>query len=86
MAKKLTVTEETSPVETLVNYDKTSLSIVPEGNKRFSLVSIPYNSETKQVGEMEVLGQNLDRFEAESAFKIEAVKRVFRVMMPENAK
>lgn len=64
-------------------FDNVTLGILPEGNKRFSLVQVPINTETKAVGPAEILESGLDRFEVEAAFKVRVVKNVLSNTVPE---
>ena len=50
-----------------------ALSIVKTGDKIYAVVSVKFNLETKEAGEVTILHKDLDLYEAQYQFKMEIV-------------
>lgn len=73
-ATKETKTEVEATVEKVTNktFANSALSIVYNGNKRYSVVSVPF--EGTVAGTPKVIEDNLDLYEAQHVFKVQTVK------------
>jgi hypothetical protein len=74
MAKKIEANIAVINVETIKVLPSTALSIVSVGDRIYSVVSVKFNLDTKEAGEIEVLHSDLDIYEAQYQFKMETVK------------
>jgi hypothetical protein len=52
----------------------TALSIVYNGNKKYSVIKVKFNPEVGNVGSVEVIENNLDLYQSHAVFKAETVK------------
>lgn len=71
--KKVTTVEETNEVKTL-EFNETALSIVSNGNKKYSVVKVSFDSKTSMPGLVTVIDTNLDLHQAKEIFKTSVVK------------
>lgn len=81
MAKKIKETNitEDAPkaeavVESVVAYNTKAFSIVFNGDKKYSVVEIPFDSATGNVGKLNVIKDNIDYYDAIDEFKKGVVK------------
>jgi len=56
------------------NFDAVAISIIKYSNSQYKVVSIPIDSKTLKVGELEVLHEVTNRPEAVEQFKISVVR------------
>ena len=78
MAKKIVEFIQREPglsnIEPRPEMTSTALSIVSTRDRIYSVVSVKFNLDTKESGEVEVLHSDLDIYEAQYQFKMETVK------------
>lgn len=73
--KKVTadVKEETKEVKSL-EFNETALSIVSDGNKKYSVVKITFDHKNAMPGLISIVDSNLDFHQAKEVFKTSVVK------------
>lgn len=82
MAKKVNketnvTTDDTPVTETTVTESSLptkAFSVIYKGNNKFSVVEIPFNPENNKVGELNVVKDNTDYYDAIDVFKRSVVR------------
>lgn len=74
MAKKITKTENTEGTTEVVDFNGTALSIIPHGNKKYSVVKVSFSEESLVPGLVSIVEGNVDLYQAKDTFKREVVK------------
>ena len=75
MAKKLEIKEVTTVVEIEKKpLENTAFSVIKTGKKLYALVSVKFNPETKEAGEVTIISSDLDFYEAQHQFRTTVIK------------